>query len=76
MLTVDWCKLHSGSIDYKETRVKTHMVLRGHRSIVNNVRYNPLTCCLASSGVEKTIKVRTLLLTVSSNFFKQKNQNG
>ncbi|XP_063977843.1 DDB1- and CUL4-associated factor 5 [Diachasmimorpha longicaudata] len=34
-----------------------HMVLRGHRSIVNHVRYNPRHCILASSGVEKIIKV-------------------
>ncbi|XP_015120228.1 DDB1- and CUL4-associated factor 5 [Diachasma alloeum] len=34
-----------------------HMILRGHRSIVNHVRYNPRHCILASSGVEKIIKV-------------------
>lgn len=34
-----------------------HMVLRGHRSIVNQVRYNPASCLLASSGVEKVIKL-------------------
>lgn len=33
------------------------MVLYGHRSIVNQVRYNPQKCVLASSGVEKIIKV-------------------
>lgn len=33
------------------------MVLYGHRSIVNQVRYNPQRCLLASSGVEKIIKV-------------------
>ncbi|XP_066593852.1 DDB1- and CUL4-associated factor 5-like [Prorops nasuta] len=36
---------------------KAHMVLRGHRSIVNQVRYNSASCILASSGVEKIIKV-------------------
>lgn len=35
----------------------THMVLRGHRSIVNHVRYNQASCLLASSGVEKMIKL-------------------
>lgn len=34
-----------------------HMVLYGHRSIVNQVRYNPQKCVLASSGVEKVIKI-------------------
>ncbi|XP_034174647.2 DDB1- and CUL4-associated factor 5 isoform X1 [Osmia lignaria lignaria] len=34
-----------------------HMVLRGHRSIVNQVRYNPTSCIIASSGVEKLIKI-------------------
>jgi WD repeat-containing protein 22 len=55
---------------------KNHMVLYGHRSIVNQVRFNPqryvfcriflhclnnfvicIRCLLASSGVEKIIKV-------------------
>ncbi|XP_017891956.1 DDB1- and CUL4-associated factor 5 isoform X2 [Ceratina calcarata] len=34
-----------------------HMVLRGHRSIVNQVRYNSASCIFASSGVEKLIKI-------------------
>ncbi|XP_076379030.1 uncharacterized protein LOC143259660 [Megalopta genalis] len=34
-----------------------HMVLRGHRSIVNQVRYNQARCIFASSGVEKIIKI-------------------
>lgn len=33
------------------------MVLRGHRSIVNQVRYNQASCIFASSGVEKIIKI-------------------
>lgn len=33
------------------------MVLYGHRSIVNQVRYNPQKCLIASSGVEKVIKL-------------------
>ncbi|XP_069961854.1 DDB1- and CUL4-associated factor 5 [Bactrocera oleae] len=35
----------------------TQMVLYGHRSIVNQVRYNPQKCLLASSGVEKIVKL-------------------
>lgn len=34
------------------------MVLYGHRSIVNQVRYNREKCLLASSGVEKIVKVK------------------
>ncbi|EDW15407.2 uncharacterized protein Dmoj_GI22802 [Drosophila mojavensis] len=34
------------------------VILTGHRSIVNQVRYNRQRCLLASSGVEKIIKVR------------------
>ncbi|XP_033228177.1 DDB1- and CUL4-associated factor 5 isoform X2 [Belonocnema kinseyi] len=34
-----------------------HMKLCGHRSIVNQVRYNQSSCILASSGVEKIIKI-------------------
>lgn len=33
------------------------MVLYGHRSIVNQVRYNAQRCVIASSGVEKVIKL-------------------
>lgn len=33
------------------------MVLYGHRSIVNQVRYNSQKCLIASSGVEKVIKL-------------------
>lgn len=35
----------------------SHMVLNGHRSVVNQVRYNPQRCLIASSGVEKVIKL-------------------
>ncbi|XP_053947354.1 uncharacterized protein DDB_G0287625 isoform X1 [Anastrepha ludens] len=35
----------------------TQMVLYGHRSIVNQVRYNRQKCLLASSGVEKIVKL-------------------
>ncbi|KAK3093824.1 hypothetical protein FSP39_020659 [Pinctada imbricata] len=34
-----------------------HMILRGHRSIVNQVRFNPANHIIISSGVEKIIKV-------------------
>lgn len=37
------------------------MILFGHRSIVNQVRYNQQKCLLASSGVEKIIKMWTPL---------------
>ncbi|XP_062253533.1 DDB1- and CUL4-associated factor 5 [Platichthys flesus] len=33
------------------------MILKGHRSIVNQVRFNPHTYMICSSGVEKVIKV-------------------
>ncbi|XP_015788187.1 DDB1- and CUL4-associated factor 5-like [Tetranychus urticae] len=36
---------------------QTHLILRGHRSIVNQVRYNYSNSTIASSGVEKVIKV-------------------
>lgn len=36
---------------------RNYMVLYGHRSIVNQVRYNPHSCIIASSGVEKMVKL-------------------
>lgn len=36
---------------------EAHLVLRGHRSIVNQVRFNASNFLLASSGVEKIIKL-------------------
>jgi len=36
---------------------RAHVVLKGHRSIVNQVRYNPHNQLVASSGVEKVIKL-------------------
>ncbi|XP_055616554.1 uncharacterized protein DDB_G0283357 [Toxorhynchites rutilus septentrionalis] len=36
---------------------QNQMVLYGHRSIVNQVRYNPQKCVIASSGVEKIVKL-------------------
>lgn len=38
---------------------KAHLVMKGHRSLVNQVRYNSHTEVLISSGVEKIIKVCT-----------------
>lgn len=37
------------------------MVLKGHRSIVNEVRFNPQNFIIASSGVEKIVKVCRIL---------------
>lgn len=39
----------------------THLVLEGHRSIVNQVRYNKQNNVIASSGVEKMVKFWTTL---------------
>lgn len=36
---------------------EAHMVLRGHRSIVNQVRFNQQNFLIASSGVEKIVKL-------------------
>jgi len=44
-------------VDGIEWVESAHMVLRGHRSIVNQVRYNQASCIFASSGVEKIIKI-------------------
>ncbi|XP_052743960.1 DDB1- and CUL4-associated factor 5 [Bicyclus anynana] len=47
-----------GTATEKSISVKPpHMVLYGHRSIVNQVRFNSNYCLIASSGVEKIIKV-------------------
>jgi len=40
---------------------RAHMTLRGHRSIVNQVRYNYQRCLIASSGVEKLVKLWSVL---------------
>ena len=36
---------------------RAFMVLQGHRSIVNQVRFNTATNMLVSAGVEKVLKV-------------------
>lgn len=48
------------------------MVLHGHRSIVNQVRYNKRNNFIASSGVEKMIKVciiHSILKPICSKMF-------
>ena len=40
---------------------RAHHVLQGHRSIVNQVRYNRSRSLVASSGVEKVVKVWSVL---------------
>ncbi|KAK3603057.1 hypothetical protein CHS0354_015750 [Potamilus streckersoni] len=44
-----------------------HLVLKGHRSIVNQVRFNPQNHLIVSSGVEKIVKVWTLFNQESEN---------
>jgi len=40
------------------------MILKGHRSIVNQVRFNHSNYIIASSGVEKLIKVKAVWETL------------
>lgn len=47
------------------------MVLKGHRSIVNQVRFNPHTYMICSSGVEKIIKVRLIIRKVVHSIFQE-----
>ncbi|CAH2045158.1 unnamed protein product, partial [Iphiclides podalirius] len=54
-------KVPDGGGDYGAVVEPPHIVLYGHRSIVNQVRYNPHYCLVASSGVEKIIKVWSAL---------------
>ena len=46
--------------------IPSHMVVPGHRSIVNQTRYSSTHHVLCSSGVEKIIKVRVVAKTVTS----------
>lgn len=41
-----------------------HLALTGHRSIVNQVRYTSTKQLIATSGVEKIIKVRKICIAV------------
>jgi WD repeat-containing protein 22 len=45
------------------------MILKGHRSIVNQVRFNHSNYIIASSGVEKLIKVKAVWEMVQLAFF-------
>lgn len=47
----------------------TQIVLYGHRSIVNQVRYNRQKCLLASSGVEKIVKVTLCFIKIYHKYF-------
>ncbi|XP_071079698.1 DDB1- and CUL4-associated factor 5-like isoform X1 [Haliotis cracherodii] len=44
-------------LSHRQYTREAHMVLKGHRSIVNQVRYNPSDSLVLSSGVEKIVKV-------------------
>lgn len=48
------------------------MVLKGHRSIVNQVRFNPANHLIISSGVEKIIKV-TCFIYYIPKYLKKKS---
>ncbi|XP_043656255.1 DDB1- and CUL4-associated factor 5 [Drosophila teissieri] len=51
-------RLEGVDLDEKNQWMETTpIILAGHRSIVNQVRYNRERCLLASSGVEKIIKL-------------------
>ena len=45
---------------------RSYMVLHGHRSIVNQVRFNPATHMLISAGVEKVVKVSDMYMYILS----------
>ena len=47
--------------DKMSTSMMPHLILPGHRSIVNQTCYSRVHHVLASSGVEKIIKVSLLL---------------
>jgi len=47
--------------DQSEWVGRAHQVLQGHRSIVNQVRYNHSRGVIASSGVEKVVKLWSVL---------------
>lgn len=51
-------RIDDADINKTEQWIDTsHMVLYGQRSIVNQVRYNSNKCLIASSGVEKVVKL-------------------
>jgi WD repeat-containing protein 22 len=49
--------IHSETNQPTKIIKRADFVLKGHRSIVNQVRFNPVFNCVASSGVEKKIKL-------------------
>jgi len=49
--------IHSETNQPTKIIKRADFVLKGHRSIVNQVRFNPVFNCIASSGVEKKIKL-------------------
>jgi len=63
MENVVWCRDELGSLAVcsllwsDRWNKQADFVLEGHRSIVNQVRYNADNCLIISSGVEKIIKV-------------------
>lgn len=58
---------------FKDEWGPIHMVLKGHRSIVNQVRYNKNNNLIASSGVEKMVKVKKIVQFFFS--FRRLNSN-
>ncbi|XP_045133185.1 DDB1- and CUL4-associated factor 5-like isoform X1 [Portunus trituberculatus] len=55
---------------------EAHMVLKGHRSIVNEVRFNPQNFIIASSGVEKIVKLWSGLSLPGSKGNLKTNSSG
>lgn len=55
---------------------EAHMVLKGHRSIVNEVRFNPQNFIIASSGVEKIVKLWSGLSLPGSKGNLRTNSSG
>ncbi|KAG0721406.1 DDB1- and CUL4-associated factor 5 [Chionoecetes opilio] len=55
---------------------EAHMVLKGHRSIVNEVRFNPQNFIIASSGVEKIVKLWSGLSLPGSKGNLKANSSG
>lgn len=45
------------------------LILSGHRSIVNQVRFNPATHMIISAGVEKIIKVGDVTMDDDLQYF-------
>jgi len=54
---------------------RAHMVLHGHRSIVNQVRYNKSSALIISSGVEKIIKACVIVLRIVTLLISCESKN-